>query len=69
MEEYSRRRHVEEGYEFVYSPHITKAALFQISGHLDWYAEGMYPPMHIDEEHGRRRRAHASRARTTTSSR
>ena len=50
MEEYSRRRHIEEGYEFVYSPHITKAQLFEISGHLDWYAEGMYPPMHMDEE-------------------
>ncbi len=50
MEEYSRRRHIEEGYEFVYSPHITKAHLFQTSGHLDWYADGMYPPMHMDEE-------------------
>lgn len=50
MEEYSRRRHIEEGYQFVYSPHITKGNLFQISGHLDWYAEGMYPAMHLDEE-------------------
>jgi threonyl-tRNA synthetase len=50
MEEYSRRRHLEEGYEFVYSPHITKANLFQVSGHLDWYADGMYPSMHMDEE-------------------
>ena len=50
MEEYSRRRHEEAGYEFVYSPHITKAALFETSGHLDWYADGMYPPMHLDEE-------------------
>ncbi len=50
MEEYSRRRHIEEGYEFVYSPHITKANLFQVSGHLDWYADGMYPPMQMDEE-------------------
>ncbi len=50
MEEYSRRRHIEEGYEFVYSPHITKAQLFRTSGHLDWYADGMYPPMHMDEE-------------------
>ncbi|MGH3334374.1 MAG: threonine--tRNA ligase [Nocardioides sp.] len=49
MEDYSRRRHVEEGYEFVNSPHITKAQLFEISGHLDWFAEGMYPPMHLDE--------------------
>ncbi len=53
MEEYSRRRHVEEGYEFVYSPHLTKSALFEKSGHLDWYSEGMYPPMVMDEElHG-----------------
>ncbi|WP_203335544.1 threonine--tRNA ligase [Nocardioides limicola] len=49
MEDYSRRRHTEEGYEFVYSPHITKGELFQTSGHLDWYADGMYPPMHMDE--------------------
>ena len=52
MEDYSRRRHEEAGYDFVYSPHITKAALFETSGHLDWYAEGMYPPMHLDEERG-----------------
>ena len=51
MEDYSRKRHDEEGYEFVYSPHITKAALFETSGHLEWYAEGMYPPMILDEEH------------------
>ena len=50
MEEYSRRRHVEEGYSFVNTPHLTKAQLFETSGHLDWYSEGMYPPMHIDEE-------------------
>jgi len=50
MEDYSRRRHIEGGYEFVYSPHITKASLFETSGHLDWYADGMYPPMHMDEE-------------------
>lgn len=50
MEAYSRRRHVEEGYEFVYTPHATKAQLFSTSGHLDWYADGMYPPMHMDEE-------------------
>jgi len=50
MEDYSRRRHEEEGYEFVYSPHLTKAALFETSGHLDWYSEGMYPPMVMDEE-------------------
>ncbi len=50
MEDYSRRRHEEGGYEFVYSPHITKAQLFETSGHLQWYADGMYPPMHLDEE-------------------
>jgi threonyl-tRNA synthetase len=50
MEKYSRERHVDAGYEFVYSPHATKGKLFEISGHLDWYAEGMYPPMHLDEE-------------------
>jgi len=50
MEDYSRKRHEEEEYEFVYSPHLTKAALFQKSGHLDWYSEGMYPPMIMDEE-------------------
>ena len=49
MEDYSRRRHEEAGYEFVYTPHITKANLFETSGHLDWYADGMYPPMHLDE--------------------
>jgi threonyl-tRNA synthetase len=48
MEEYSRQRHVEEGYEFVNSPHITKSELFEISGHLDWFADGMYPPMELD---------------------
>ena len=48
MEEYSRRRHAEAGYEFVYSPHITKSALFEESGHLDWFADGMYPPMELD---------------------
>ncbi len=50
MEDYSRRRHEEAGYEFVNSPHITKGALFEKSGHLDWYAEGMYPPMKLDGE-------------------
>jgi threonyl-tRNA synthetase len=50
MEDYSRKRHEEGGYEFVNTPHITKAALFEQSGHLDWYAEGMYPPMHLDAE-------------------
>ncbi len=48
MEDYSRTRHEQAGYEFVYSPHITKANLFEQSGHLDWYAEGMYPGMEMD---------------------
>jgi len=50
MEDYSRKRHEEEDYQFVYSPHLTKAALFETSGHLQWYADGMYPPMEMDEE-------------------
>ena len=50
MEDYSRRRHEEAGYEFVNSPHITKGQLFETSGHLDWYADSMFPPMHLDEE-------------------
>ena len=49
MEDYSRARHVEEGYEFVYTPHVTKGDLFSTSGHLDWYADGMYPPMELDD--------------------
>ncbi len=49
MEDYSRRRHEESGYEFVYTPHITKSNLFEQSGHLEWYADGMFPPMQIDE--------------------
>lgn len=48
MEDYSRKRHEESGYEFVYSPHATKGTLFELSGHLDWYADGMYPPMKLD---------------------
>ncbi len=52
MEDYARRRHEEAGYEFVNTPHITKAQLFETSGHLAWYSEGMYPPMHLDEERG-----------------
>lgn len=50
MEEYSRKRHVEAGYSFVNTPHITKGHLYEISGHLDWYRDGMFPPMHIDAE-------------------
>ncbi|MEI8231233.1 MAG: threonine--tRNA ligase [Actinomycetes bacterium] len=50
MEDYSRARHEQSGYEFVYSPHVTKASLFETSGHLEWYAEGMFPPLKLDEE-------------------
>lgn len=50
MEDYSRKRHEEAGYEFVNTPHITKADLFETSGHLSWYREGMFPPMHVDEQ-------------------
>jgi threonyl-tRNA synthetase len=49
MEDYSRRRHEEAGYEFVFTPHITKAELFELSGHLEWFADGMFPPMELDE--------------------
>jgi threonyl-tRNA synthetase len=51
MEDYSRKRHEEAGYEFVNTPHITKGALFEKSGHLDWYSDGMYPAMHLDAEY------------------
>ena len=51
LEDYSRRKHIEAGYEFVNTPHITKAQLFHTSGHLDWYAEAMFPPMHVDAEY------------------
>ena len=50
MEDYSRQQHEAAGYEFVYSPHITKSNLFETSGHLAWYSEGMFPPMKLDEE-------------------
>jgi threonyl-tRNA synthetase len=50
MEDYSRTQHEKAGYEFVYSPHITKSSLFETSGHLAWYSEGMFPPMKLDEE-------------------
>jgi len=51
LEEYSRRKHIEAGYEFVNTPHITKEQLYITSGHLEWYADGMFPPMHIDAEY------------------
>ncbi len=50
MEEYSRKKHIEAGYLFVNTPHITKGSLYEISGHLSWYKDGMFPPMHLDEE-------------------
>jgi threonyl-tRNA synthetase len=50
LEDYSRRKHEQAGYEFVNTPHITKEQLYITSGHLEWYADGMYPPMHIDAE-------------------
>ncbi|MDR1393814.1 MAG: threonine--tRNA ligase [Bifidobacteriaceae bacterium] len=52
MEEYSRRQHIAAGYDFVYTPHITKARLYEVSGHLEWYKDAMYPPMRVDEERG-----------------
>jgi threonyl-tRNA synthetase len=50
MEDYSRGKHEAAGYEFVYTPHITKGQLYEISGHLGWYADGMFPPMQLDAE-------------------
>jgi threonyl-tRNA synthetase len=49
MEDYSRQRHEEAGYSFVNTPHITKEDLFKVSGHLEWFADGMFPPMELDE--------------------
>ncbi|HKA04897.1 MAG TPA: threonine--tRNA ligase, partial [Acidimicrobiales bacterium] len=48
MEDYSRERHLRGGYDFAYTPHLSKGTLFQTSGHLDWYADSMYPPMELD---------------------
>ncbi len=48
MEDYSRARHQAGGYQFVFTPHLSNANLFQTSGHLDFYADGMYPPMEMD---------------------
>ncbi|MGI5130793.1 threonine--tRNA ligase [Pseudonocardia sp. CA-107938] len=52
MEDYARRRHEEAGYVFVNTPHITKAQLFETSRHLEWYSDGMFPPMQVDAEYG-----------------
>jgi len=51
MEDYARKRHLASGYQFAYSPHITKAELFETSGHLQWFEESMFPPMHLEEGH------------------
>ena len=48
MEDYSRQRHMDGGYQFVYTPHLANANLFETSGHLGFYADGMYPPMEMD---------------------
>jgi threonyl-tRNA synthetase len=48
MEDYSRAEHEKGGYEFVWTPHLAKSTLFETSGHLDWYADGMYPPMEME---------------------
>ena len=48
MEDYSRERHQAGGYDFVFSPHIAKSVLWETSGHLDFFAESMYPPMEMD---------------------
>ena len=48
MEDYSRAEHEKGGYQFVWTPHLAKSTLYEISGHLDWYAEGMYPPMEME---------------------
>ena len=50
MEDHSRRRHVAEGYSFVNTPHVTKGNIFEVSGHLEWYRDGMFPPLQVDEE-------------------
>ncbi|SDH11801.1 threonyl-tRNA synthetase [Agrococcus jejuensis] len=49
MEQHARRRHLEGGYSYVYTPHIAKSDLFSVSGHLQTYAEGIWPPIHMDE--------------------
>ncbi|GAB11103.1 threonyl-tRNA synthetase [Gordonia araii NBRC 100433] len=51
MEDYSREQHAAAGYEFVNTPHVTKGQLFETSKHLEWYADGMFPPMHLDAEY------------------
>ncbi|MCB0957165.1 MAG: threonine--tRNA ligase, partial [Ilumatobacter sp.] len=48
MEDYSRQRHQDGDYQFVFTPHLANAKLFETSGHLEWYKDGMYPPMEMD---------------------
>ena len=48
MEDYVRRRHIEEGFQYVGTPHISKQGLFETSGHLPYYADTMFPPMDIE---------------------
>ncbi len=48
MEDYSRREHLSAGYQLVWTPHVAKAALFETSGHLQWYSHAMYPPMEVE---------------------
>jgi threonyl-tRNA synthetase len=48
MEDYSRQRHLDAGYSFVNTPHISKSTLFETSGHLDWFGDSMYPPMELE---------------------
>jgi len=50
MEQHARRRHIDSGYTYVYTPHIAKSDLFSVSGHLQTYAEGIWPPIRMDEE-------------------
>ena len=69
LEDYSRRRHEEAGYEFVNTPHITKGQLFETSGHLDWYSDGHVPGHAPGRGAATRTAPCASPARTTTSSR
>ena len=48
IEDFSRAEHDAAGYELAFTPHLAKSVLWEISGHLDWYADGMYPPMEIE---------------------
>ena len=52
IEEYWRRKHYEAGYEIVYTPHVGKSNLWETSGHLSFYKDGMFPVMHVQEGSG-----------------